>query len=280
MAGLAKTLNAVEEYYAAVPPSTDKDTAALANAKALRGLLDGGNKGLLQCQQPNGQWPANGDNNREGFAYDHGVSAGIAVAGKAIAVVRTNTSGFLPAYGHLALRSDGGGDAAQLQLDYQHSGGYHHMPPAVNAIQLTAFGRTVLDHFRYERTRLRNRNGYTGGSNTVAINQHSQWPTTVEDGTARGAKGSIAKATQSNGAVHPVLPMHNTEAGSNYAAKGGDCVLFQDGRTTEGFSVAEVDGYRAYYPWTKAGDYQRVGLHNTRDASHPYAITKHSGNIS
>ena len=53
-------------------------------------------------------------------------------------------------------------------------------------------------------------------------------------------------------------------------AKGGDVLFFHPG--SEGISAIEIDGYRAYYPWTAPGDYQRFVLHVERDPQHPFTI--------
>ena len=66
----------------------------------------------------------------------------------------------------------------------------------------------------------------------------------------------------------------NGSAGATWVAKGADVVLFEpdDGPRPSGISVAEVDGYRAYYPWTRPGGYSRLLVHNTRDRDHPYTL--------
>ena len=259
-AGLLSALNAVESYYSDVPPVVGSpDAQGLARVSRIRALLDRGNHLLYDVQLPNGMWPANGDNNREGFALTE--RATITVAGREIPATRSNSSVLAPAYGHVALRSSP--TTSQVNIDFAASGGYHHMPPAILSLQLSAFDRQLLDHFRYERTRLRNRNGFTGGWNTVAINQKSQWPTLVDE-------DSVPQATQNQGARHPPLPYFSSRTGADYIAKGGNLLFFHEG--SQGISAIEVDGYRAYYPWTLPGDYQRFVLHVERDASHPFAI--------
>ena len=145
-AGLLTALNELESYYSQVPPAPGSpDAQGLAKVSIVRALLDRGQRLLFDLQLPNNQWPANGDNNREGFRSTDGY---ITVAGRNIAAARSNSSALAPAYGHVALRAHAEG--SQINIDYASAGGYHHMPKAILSLQLSAFGRQLLDHFRYE----------------------------------------------------------------------------------------------------------------------------------
>lgn len=271
--GLQTTVHVLESYYAAFPPTTTVSANGFATISAMRSLLNRGHKALLNVQCPDGQWPANGDNSREGFTLqaDQATSAiccGLVLDGEYVPAARSNGSSLMAAYGHVALRSDAGSDAPQLNFEFTKSGNHHHTPPAVLSIQLTAFGRPLLDHNRYQRTRLRNRNGATGAWNTVAINMQNQWPLNV-DGSVR----------QNLGAVHPPVapregitgvPYPNPGLG-NWMGKGGDANLFIDDPIT-GVAAVEADGYRAYYPWTPPGGYQRQLVHLSRDGTHALTL--------
>lgn len=166
--GITETIKTIATYFDKVPPANAEQRSQLAHLQNVNKLLNRGHAGLYQCEQPNRQWPANGDNQRPGFdlgtLYGQGSKIRTTLKGNDwLAVTRTPYSGILPAYGHVALRStEQETDSrfiTQMQFDYQHSGMYHHMPRAALMIQLTAFGHTFLDGYRYERTRLRNRNG-------------------------------------------------------------------------------------------------------------------------
>lgn len=118
---------------------------------------------MLQVQLPTGQWPANGDNTRQGYelgiytghgadefhAYGHTTphDAGF-IHGQ-----RTNSSWLIPGYGGVALRERDGPLESQVNIDSFHLGWYGHTPTTVNNLQLSAFGHTMLDLRRYERTR-------------------------------------------------------------------------------------------------------------------------------
>jgi hypothetical protein len=107
----------------------------------------------------------------------------------------------------------------------------------------------------------------------VVINQISQWQSTVEE-----SRDSSLAQTQSLGQVHPpvaaregILDSYPNPLLEDWMGKGGDAVVFVDAAAAR-LSVAEVDAYRAYYPWTQPGGYSRLLVHNTYDKEHPYTL--------
>ena len=126
--------------------------AALDSATNIyRPHSDHGHVSVLNVQQPNGPWPANGDNTREGYKIGYGVTSSCPNCARGqfeayhqtetyIPGQRTNTSWMIPAYGAVALREHDGELMSQVNIDSYHLGWYGHCTFAVNNLQLTAFG--------------------------------------------------------------------------------------------------------------------------------------------
>jgi len=190
--------------------------------------------------------PSNGDNH----AYD---------MDPLHPVTKRPESQILLGYGHAALRSSLDFAASQINFDAYHLGTYQHSPRAVNAIQLTAFGRSMLDHPHYVRNRLRNLNGATYSWNTVTVNGLNQIPSSI-DGLSQHRGDLTVK-------LSPITDPSGS--GGDWVVKGGDITGFWD---TGGVSAIESDGYRAYYPLTQPGGFSRMVVHNTMDTDNPYTI--------
>ena len=258
MAGYSEGITHCERFFEAYPPAVGSDSAAaLADLLQLRHLFDRGHKELFQLQQPNGQWPANGDNTREGFeigtaaeghegkfrAYKSG--GGAATGGYMwLNSTRTNTGWLIPAYGGVALRAGAGTEDSQINMEPFQNGNYGHCSMQAGAIQLTAFGRALIDGKRYERTRQRQWHAATSSWSTVTINM-----------TPQRKLGSSVPINATNDA---------------YIAAGGQPRVFLDGADGSGISVVEMDGFRAYSPI--ASRYTRLTAHHARDPKHPYVL--------
>eukprot|EP00947_MAST-08B_sp_MAST-8B-sp1_P004271 g4271.t1 len=278
MAGFSEGALHVERYFAAHPPESGAASSATSYQDLLQlvRLFDWGHTGLLQIQMPlwpRGQWPANGDNTREGFVVDReagtfraykdptggaGSSSSSSSSSsdgyKWLEANRTDHSWLLPAYGAIALRSDGKSDtASQTNIELFQNGNYGHCSMQANSIQLSAFGVSLIDGKRYERTRQRFLHGHTTAWSTVVINQRPQ---------TRFASNVPLDATT-----------------SAYMAGGAQVRVFEDGRADKrdrgaagsiGISVAETDGFRSYFP--VASRYSRLMAHHDRDPEHPYVL--------
>ena len=118
------------------------------------------------------------------------------------------------------------------------------------SIQYNAFGFNMHDHLRYERGVMRTFTQAQQNWNTVTVDRKSGFPSgpnACVPGVANGAKGK-----------------------AGWMAQGGDAVLFEPGLL--GVAVAEVDGYRGYYPTTQPGGFTRLLVHVTIDPNHPYTL--------
>ena len=63
MKGYSSVIGHVARYFAAIPPTTAQSRADLSALESKRIFAHRGHYSILSVQQPNGQFPANGDNN-------------------------------------------------------------------------------------------------------------------------------------------------------------------------------------------------------------------------
>ena len=112
--GFNNAIADMETFFKDTGTMSDEEQRLLASVQALKAIFVRGHQNIYNVEQPNGQWPGNGDNNREGFmtrTSESGATEIRVVDNVWVEAERSSGAVLLPVYGHAALRS-----GAQMHL--------------------------------------------------------------------------------------------------------------------------------------------------------------------